>query len=475
MPIKPVKAALEVLAHDSRLDRPASETISYLMDLLYYGDFRILQQVASADDHDYVNLIGAKGPSQGKKPLWLISTVATGQLPAPGHWERTNGNPFNPTIDEEWGLLYGMGASSGKVDFICKLLAASTVGREELNRPLYVIGLFGEEARATGLGSVLDLSGGEGGYALIGAPTNLELCRTHPGLVSLRIRLNREVRHRRMPPIRGIFRLLVSGRSAHAQWPGLATNALERGFQVLETLKKEGDIRILSVTTDRGANRIPGSCELIIATTYDNLPQLPPDVTIEALGDGVSVPFPVDGLIAFWERGKRAIEKAFKETSLLGEGAVIPAERRVHFGELVSDRDSLSGTLTFWTGDITDPMAIAAQVAECFQQAPRKGDLIDVEIQVIQDRPHFEATTENSPFLEGAQAVLNDQGLAPITSQGIITTDAGLLRQEGIETLVFGPGSTGASLYRDNEAIPLRHIEACYQFYVELIRRLCLK
>ena len=256
MPIKPVKAALEVLTHDSRLDRPASDTVSHLMDLLYYGDFRIFQQVASADGHDYVNLVGAKGPSQGEKPLWLISSVATGQLPHPGHWNRTHGQPFKPTLDEEFGQLYGFGATSGKVDFVCKLLAASTVATSELNRPLYVIGLFGEEGCSTGLTSVLDLSGGEGGYALVSAPTDLQLCDTHSGLVSVRVTLHREVRHRRMPPIRGIFRLTVPGRSAHAQWPGLGTNALDRATSLLNDLNSEGEIRVLQIETDQGLSLI---------------------------------------------------------------------------------------------------------------------------------------------------------------------------------------------------------------------------
>ena len=475
MPIKPVKAALEVLAHDSRLDRPSSETISYLMDLLYYGDFRIFQQVASADGFDYVNLIGAKGPSQGEKPLWLISPVATGQLPHPNQWSRTNGDPFQPRIDNEFGQLYGLGATGGKIDFVCKLLAASTVSTEELNRPLYVIGLFGEEARATGLTSVLDLSGGEGGYALVGAPTNLALCRTHPGIVSLRITLHREVRHRRMPPIRGIFRLFVPGRSAHAQWPGLAVNALERSFEILADLNKAGEIRILELSTDRGANRIPGHCTITIATTYETPPCVPDDVTIEELGDGTSVPFPVDGLVAFWQRGKKAVEKHFDQHKDFGDGSGISSDRLMHFGELASERDSISGTITFWTGNNAAPMELASAVAECFNRAPRKGDQVEVEIQVIQDRPYFEATEEQSPFLTEVQSVLKDQGLAPILSRGLLTTDCGLLTQEGIEAFAFGPGTSGSSLYRDDESVPLEHITACYQFYVELIRRLCIK
>ena len=475
MPIKPVKAALEVLAHDSRLDRPASDTISYLMDLLYYGDFRIFQQVASADGHDYVNLIGAKGPSEGEKPLWLISSVATGQLPHPNTWQRTGGDPFKPCVDEEFGQVYGFGATSGKVDFVCKLLAASTVGASELNRPLYVIGLFGEEGCSTGLTSVLDLSGGEGGYALVSAPTNLNLCHTHPAIVSLRVTLHREVRHRRMPPVRGMFRLSIPGRSAHARWPGLGTNALDRALELLSELNKDGEIRILNLETDRGASRIPGRCELTIATTYEHPPSVPADVVVEELDDGASVPFPIDGLVAFWQRGKRAIESAFDSNKAFGADTATPSHRFMHFGELSSDRNALSGTITFWTGSETAPMEIVSDLTDCFSQAPRKGDQIDVDIEVIQYRPPYNAKGASSPFLSEVQSVLKDQGLAPYLTESILTTDAGLLTREGIETLAFGPGAPGSALYRDDESVPISHIEACYQFYVEFIRRFCIK
>lgn len=69
---------------------------------------------------------------------------------------------------------------------------------------------------------------------------------------------------------------------------------------------------------------------------------------------------------------------------------------------------------------------------------------------------------------------MTDQGLAPFTSRSIVTTDAGLLTREGIEAYAFGPGAPGSALYRDNESVPIAHIEACYAFYVEFIQRFCM-
>ena len=475
MPIKPLKAAKEVLSHDSRLDAAASETISYLMDLLYYGDFRIFQQVASADEFEYVNLVGAKGPSKGKKPLWLISTVATGHLPEPSLWQRGGGDGLKPFFDEEMGVLYGLGAAGGKIDFVCKVLAASSFSSEELNRPLYVIGLFGEEARATGLRSVLDLSGGEGGTALVSAPTNLALWKSHPGLVALRIEINRELRHRRMPPMRGIFKLKISGKSAHAQWPGLGKNALDRGLEVLSELRGAGDIRVLSISTDPGANRIPGRCELIVATSYESMIPFRDDVVVEELGDGVSVPFPIDGLLDAWTRAKGAINDARSDLQGLSQSKRLRTGRNVHFGELISDRDSIAGTVSFWVDKRGDAMDIARKVAAAVQGALPKGSNLDVAIQVIQDRPAFARDSESTDFLSVAKSALDAQGIAPIVAGGRVTTDAGLLESEGIESYAFGPGSSGAQLYRDDEGIPAAHIEATYRFYVDLIRRWCLK
>lgn len=475
MPIKPLKAAQEILSHDSCVVGSGSETLSYLMDLLYYGDFRIFQQIASTGVYDFVNLVGTKGPAEGEPPLWLISTLATGHPPTPATWSRTGGRPLTPTYDSEMGLLYGLGATSGKIDFVSKLLAASSFASSELNRPLYVIGLLGNESHGTGLASVLNLSGGEGGQALISAPTNLELWAAHPGLVVLRVELARVIRHRRMPPIRGIFRTTTRGRSAHCQWPGLGKNALDEAFKVLARLRAQGDIRVLSIQTEKGPNRIPGHCELIVATSFETLPDLGPDTTVEALGDGATVPFPIDGLLHGWERAQRAISKAFATF----EGATQQTPTSLHFGELISDRDAIAGTLSFWFDGPIDVVSLANQVAEVFEKALPRAEELSVSIDVVQNRPAFHPSQRSgstpSPFLATARSALSHQHIPPVVSKGLITTDAGLLQQEGIEAYAFGPGTSGALSLRDNEYVPAAHIEAAYTFYVNLIRRWCLK
>jgi hypothetical protein len=324
MPAPLLDAVCKILARDSRLGEDLSASIDDLMDLLYYGEFSILEQVASGPMGDVVNLIGRKGPADGSGGLWLMSCTATGPLPTPSLWQKTGGDPFAARADADAGLLYGLGAASEKVDFALKLLAAASIPAQTLKKPVVIVAMFGNEASATGTPTVL--SGPDQPDAvLLGAPTNLELWTDHPGCVALSLRVVREVRHRRMPPSRGFFRLVVDGRSAHAQCAALGVDALDRVLTTLPVWRKRGDVRVLSITCGDSPNRVCARAELLIATTEDDLPPLPPDTHAEPLPDGAAVPFPIDDLLDAWLTARAAGVAAVLEAQQCAANPPTPA------------------------------------------------------------------------------------------------------------------------------------------------------
>lgn len=482
MPIHPIQATLELLRRDSRLGHGTSETVSYLMDLFYYGEFNIFEQVSSGSPFERVNLIGSKTGASDDEPLWLISHINTSVDPVPAAWPSCEGEGPEPRAGARRGLVYGLGACSGKVDAALKILAASRFRIEDLKRPIYIVALSGEEATGSGVRSLLATGPSPRGVAVVNAATNLELWADHPGCIAIRLELNRRLRHRRMPPSRGFYELTIEGRSAHAQAPALGVNALERGLEVLAELRAVSDIRILGFDAGEASNRVPGRCTIRVATTEEALPDLGPDVASAPIADGTALPFPLDALFEAWIKARDAgVEAVVERLGAARNAAVARPSVTASTGWLRTDRNAIAGAVMLWTGPGVSTEEVCERFAAAVQQALTGEEEIEVDLEVIQDRPAFAGhasssspATSESRLLAAARASAREAGLVPVVSGGTLTTDAALLQSAGIETLVFGPGRGPGDLYRDDEVISVAHLEAAMRFYEALIQRWCV-
>ena len=474
MPAEVLQAVRDILARDSRPGHSIGQTIDYLMDRLFYGEFQILEQVSSNRYHDHVNLIGIKDPGTGQAPLWLLGHLGSGAEPIPADWRANGGSPDPGVPSPHHGLLYGLGAANAKVDILLKLLVAARVDKERLRRPLYVIGLSGDEAQGPGLDALLDGRFPSPGAALIGAPTNLELWTSHPGSVTLRLTTRRALRHRRMPPCRGMFELSVTGRSAHAQCPGAGVDALSIAFELLDRLREHGELRVLSLSAGEGAKRLAGQARLAIATSFETLPVLPAQVRSEALPDGASVPFPIDRMLGSWRRAHDAGVAAVRAS--LGLEGCVPAARPMrpsHTGWLRSERDALSGEVTLWTGPGVEQRPLLESFAEAAHAQLRVKDECELEIEVVQQRRAFEAGTQSAELVAACRDTMSGVRLPVVESAAPYVSDAGRLASLGVPTVLFGPGRGIGGMYQDDECVPLVHLSAAYRTYEALIERWC--
>lgn len=481
MPTSPIRAVLEALSRDSRVrGGGGTEAISFLMDLLYFGDFSVLEQVSSGDSVERVNLIGHKGPASGP-PLLLVATTSTSVEPVPAAWPSLEGDGLAARRSSDGTRIHGLGANGGKVDLVLKILAGSRFRPEELVRPLYVVALSGEEAHGSGARSIIETLVAPGGRALVHAPTALRLWTDHPGCISLRLTLTRRIRHRRMPPHAGFFEIRVEGRSAHALATpaGVEHDALARGFEVLDLLRRHGDVRVLSIDAGEAANRVPGRCVLRVATSFADLPPLPrgaPFVSASPIADGTALPFPIDGLFSAWLTGRDAGLTAIE--SRLGHLRNAPAARPSRSswtGRLVSDRDAITGSLMLWTGPGVDTDELCERFAQAVQAALVGQEEIEVQIDVVQDRPAFAGSEGSEPYVDTLLGAMRSAGVPRELGGGTFTTDAGLFRAHGFDTAVFGPGGPLEALYLDDESITVQRLEAAVGFYEQLIRACCLK
>jgi len=513
MPTSPIRAVLEALSRDSRVRSVGAEATSFLMDQLYFGDFTILEQVSSGESFERVNLVGRKGPPAhpvNAPPLWLVATVGTSVEPVPATWPSLEGDGLAAKRSTDGKRLIGLGANGGKVDLVCKIAAAARFRAEELKRPIFVVALSGEEAHGSGVRSTLSMVEDSGGVALVHAPTSLRLWTDHPGCLSLKLELTRRVRHRRMPPHAGFWEIRIEGRSAHALADPLTAplpptpvkrvptreargasarpveapaagdgNALERGYRVLELLRAAGDVRVLSIDAGESGNRVPGRCTLRLATSFETLPSLRalgPGIEASPVQDGTALPFPIDALFGAWHTARDAGLAAIAPRAGLPRNA--PSARPSTgswTGRLVSDRDSMAGWIMVWTGPGVDTGDLVERFAAAVQNALKGADEIEVGIEVLQDRAAFAGADGLDRLGPVARRAADKSGVSRETGGGVFTSDAGLLRQHGLETLVFGPGGPVSHLYRDDESVEVEAIETATHFYEMLIQQWCVE
>jgi acetylornithine deacetylase/succinyl-diaminopimelate desuccinylase-like protein len=471
MPTSPLSAVLEVIRRDSRLHHDQSAVVGYLMDLLYYGEFRIFEQVSSDQGGDAINLIGTKGAGDPKDALWLVANLSTGLDAVPAPLVQDDEAPLEPKIDRRTNAIKGLGACSGKVDAVLMALAASRLRAEELKRPLTLAFVSGEEGRGGSLAHLLEDRRPRA--AIVGAPTSLELWSAHPGLLTLEVRIRRRIRHRRMPPFRGAFQIEYTGKGCHALAPAEGRDSIAHGLAILDELKRAGDLRVLAFEAGEGATRVAGRLKMWIASGFDQLPRLPPGVEGTSLDDGVNLPFPVSELLDAWQVASQAGCEAIQgllRADLNPSGARPP--KSVHCGRLYTGRDEIQGNLAFWTGPGVDGGDLVERFATAVEKALSSHDELDLEIHVGQDRPAYQLDIERAgPLVAQATEAARNARVSPRVSQGLLTTDAGTLAAAGVPTIVLGPGDGLGQMYQTTEQVKIAEVEAAAAMFAELVAR----
>lgn len=182
------------------------------------------------------NLVGMCSGRGGGRSLLLgahVDTVEAGDLEA---WSR---GPFSGEVEGD--LLYGRGSCDMKGGLVTHLVALDALEelRIELRGDVSVAAMVGEEDGGLGALSTI-LRGYRADAALITEPTRLALVPAHCGSL--------------------VFRLTVTGRSAHAAVRDEGVSALEKFlllFEELRALERERNASLSHSLYDGVENKVP--------------------------------------------------------------------------------------------------------------------------------------------------------------------------------------------------------------------------
>ena len=459
------RAVHEVLSFDTSPGGSNRQLLGYLMDLLYYGDFRIVEQAAALTDSDQANLVGTRGPG-ALGGLLLCASMETPAVVDPSRWTETEEDPFNPT--ERDGLIFALGATSGKVDLVCKILAAASIEASDLVRPVVVAGLFGRESRVGGAMYLLDSGICHPEWAVVGEPTNLELVRAHRGYVVLRVDVQAP------PPASPgggrAFRIEVAGESAHSTTPSLGANAIDIAFQTVRRWRAEGhDLTVHGLSGGDSINRVPGHCTFVLRTGSADWRPSGPRLVVEAISADACGPAQ-DPSIARWEAFMARLHELFRWTAPDTAPDFLPATPIYNLARVQPREDGL----TFWLDYRTLPGQRTAELVRDVEILARREsrDGASVVAEVERNLLPMDGSPD-SPLLRAARASLREVGIPPVVGTYPGYAEGWIFDAARIDTVVFGPGYPGGVSHRPNEYTILRHLEKATAFYERLIRRLC--
>lgn len=463
MTIDLLTAARDLIAIDSRSSLSDRAVVDYLAPLCRTAGLSVALQTEHRDGVPQHNLLARRGDPATPPALLLATHLDTVPPGDPALWTETGGDAHRLT--ERDGLLFGLGTADVKLDFLCKLLALERLKETALAEPVLLAGTYGEEVGRWGAKLLARETSPPPAAALVGEATRLRPCTAHKGYAEIRCSARAETVPAPDGPCR---RLSFAGVAAHSSQVHKGISANDACLDALAALA--GMKRPVVVALHGGdlVNKVAAHAEMTV------IGDLPADIP----GAAVS---PV-------ERPARAAWSPALVSTLLDLHRRIGSLRRALLAYEAPGFDPPystvnNGLVSLDDGELgfsTDVRCIpdsaaAAALTACLddlgEAAAPPGDH-DLVIRLVQDDPPF-AAVPGSPLLDHLHHVLAARHLPlePELKSG--TTEATVLRQAGIDTLVFGPGVATGNIHRPNEHVPLDHLYKAVDIYEAVIRRVC--
>ncbi|WP_227354889.1 M20 family metallopeptidase [Haladaptatus salinisoli] len=330
---------------------------------------------------DRPNVVARAGDADGGTVLLAGHTDV---VPAtPDEW---TGDPY--ALRRNAGRLVGRGASDMKAALAAKVLAAeSALADGAVDGEVVLAFVVDEEWNGAGMRALVD-RGIAADYAIIGEPTNLNVCVAQKGVAR--------------------YRLTVRGKSAHSGRPDRGVNAITGMRRALDRIEElDPDVR---------------------RTTSHSL-LAPETITVTEIDGGIGPNVVPDRVVATvdWR-------------TLPGrDGSVDAFDRRI---ESALDGLSVDGTEV----DVSSERLVFARAAEIPSDHPLAATVVEAarDSDADADAVGFDAATD-ARFL---------------------------IRDAGIPTVLFGPGSIEEDAHTVDESVAVDDVVTTARVYESAIRRL---
>jgi len=444
-----VELCRQAIAIDSTPSNGNREVAEYFVQLAETMGFEVtpVEEIYNGIEQLNIVLRSPQKPSGGE--ILLLTHLDT---PDPGSyalWDQNLGNPFNACIYQD--TLYGIGSADGKLDFLCKLLAAQKYLERPLKKLFAIVGTFGSQFGLVGAVKLIRKKSVNAKVALVGEPTQGQLTRAGSGLtlVEVAFPFSQEERdyhqkHNTMESSSSQSKMF-RGKAVLSSHPTLGDNAIINMFEYL--LNLPDGIAIMEMEGGISANSVPSTAVLEIDL-------------VGGLKNTVA-----QKILKVMETLKE-IEAEFQDFAASGFD---PEVSTLNIGQVRTQRDHIKVL-----GSCRILPSVSNEVMEAWMSRLKSTcEEVGATFQIVTNKRPFE-TSADETIVKSCQEILKEMGRSPKLVKSTACTEANVLSRFGISTLVWGPGQGVGNTHQPNEHIKISELEFAIDFYSRFIEKTCL-
>jgi len=443
------KELARYIAFDSVCTKSNAPFARFMGQQFKKSGFRVSYQKTRVNGKSFLNVIGMKG--KGKEPPLLLcshlDTVPPGRC---DRWTKTGQNPWK--AKRLGDRLFGLGAADDKGPLLAMLRAASQFKGDQLERPLMILGSFGEE---NGMGGarlfIRKWKKQKPKLAFVGEPTQLNITYRHKGVGVLLIEIQNK---KTIAPSRGLktVKKEFHGKQGHSSRPSVGVNALEK---VIHYLKAHP--RLISQVVKMEGGSAPNI--------------IPAHATLHLFKDSLSrSTFPAQAVIDCYD----AIQSRVRQLKKRRDRAINPPTLTSTFGLIQSSRNKTTLAFDFRLVPGQSFSPILAELKKDLRKKLKRHHTL--RWKLIVERNNLPLGLDHRHFLpQLAQKLLRANKLSRKLFANPGCTEAGTYSQWGVPSVVIGPGESYGNIHSPNESIKISELSKAIQFYASAIQAVCGK
>jgi len=438
---------------DSTSDNGTKNVAEYAAELCRREGLFVEVQMETYNGLEQANLIARPVENRPGDELMLQTHLDTCDPGSYAFWTKTGANPFNASIYLD--TVYGLGAASAKLDFLCKLKAVSEfspkAGIKSWKKPFVLVGTFGEEVGMPGAIKLIRKKKISASQALVGEPTQMRLANAAKGFagVEIEIPFSEEEKQFRQAHDHGDGATSQSrvfiGKAAHSSVPQMGESAILKMLDYLTKLPT--GLAVMELEGGISYNTIPAHAVL----------------EIDMVGEFRES---IASKIGSVTRAITEVERRFR---LFPDSQFDPPEPSLNIGMVRTFEDfiKLSGCCRL-------PPSVSDDVyAEWMTILRSACESVGGVFRVTDYKQPFR-TSLDAPLIRVCQEELSKLGRASQCSAQSVATEANVFSRFGISCAVIGPGQGVGNSHAPNEHVKIDELHEAIRFYQGVVERVCL-
>lgn len=462
--------AKELIASNSTPDYGTAEISELLQKMLQGMGATIKIQKYNVNGVECHNVLAKFGPDFNGG-LLLSSSIETVEPGDPYLWKITDYDPFNMVIKGD--NIYGLGTSSGKLDWLCMVEAARSISNKKFKKPFYILSTSGEHYGLVGAKVFTESGIIKPKYGIVGGPTKLRISYAGKGYIGFKFIL-RDTINRDPKAGKSLFRFLINGKPAHSSIPSLGENAIEKALKIISDKERIlENIDVVSIFGGDHINKVPDRCTIDILGSLDIANRLnQKDIQIEQITRiiaGSSLNNLLNAALYIYNSFKNIVARLtpsynpdFNPPKIVynfGTIHMITSKLILGFDiRLLPDNDH--NLLLRWFEEVTGAIERSFTGIEC-----------EVELE-FNAQPMM--VNRSSEIITLSMNALRDIKEEPVLTTAPFLSEALIYNQAGIESIIFGSGSLEEGIYQPDESNSIKRIDKAIEFYRAIIQKFCM-